>query len=94
MLVHFEGPRTQWLSPFNVLMGTARKGSALGQGGDDLERKSARFLLARKYQAAGCKRVQVVPYFPATAMRFRRRLHNETIVNLWIWAFIRDGYFF
>jgi hypothetical protein len=88
---HFDDPDPGWLKSVNVLLLTAERDPGHWvKGGDDIERKREIFM-ARKYQAAGCKRVHVVllPRYGHTAFA---EMHNEKIVYLWLWAY-KDGYF-
>jgi hypothetical protein len=88
---HFEDPDAKWLTTVNVLLVTGEKDPGHWvKGGDDPERKREIFM-ARKYQAAGCKRVHVV-VAPRYGHLGYAELHNEKFVYLWLWA-QRDGYF-
>ena len=88
---HFEDPDPEWLRSVNVLLLTGERDPGHWvKGGADIEKKREIFM-ARKYQAAGCRRVHVV-LLPRYGHLAYAELHNEKMVYCWLWAY-KNGYF-
>jgi hypothetical protein len=88
---HFSDPEPDWLKSASVLLiaGENDKGHWV-KGGDVLDNKREMFF-AKKYRAAGAKRIHVL-LVPRYGHVGYAELYNEKFVYLWLWAY-KNGYF-